>query len=120
MSQKYYYKEEIVELLECDEELLDRLEAEEIVRSVRTETAPGRAFPEDQVERIRIVNNLVRDLDVNLPGCEVILEMRENMMRMRRRFDQILGPRRRIEGPTKVSPASAQSLANAAFSARKP
>ncbi len=27
---------------------------------------------------------------MNLPGVEVILEMRENMIRMQRQFDQIL------------------------------
>ena len=90
MSQKYYYRQQIVELFDCDEEFLDKLEAEELVRPVKVDSEKERVFPEDQVERIRVINNLVRDLEVNLPGAEVILEMRENMMRMQERFDRIL------------------------------
>jgi DNA-binding transcriptional MerR regulator len=90
MSQKYYYRQQIVELFDCEEEFLDELEAEELVCSVEVSSERERVFPEDQVERIRVINNLVRDLEVNLPGAEVILEMRENMMRMQQRFDQIL------------------------------
>lgn len=90
MSQKFYFRREVVELFECDEEFLDELEAEELISAIQMENSLERGFPEDQVERIRIVNNLVRDLNVNLAGCAVILEMRENMMRMRERFDQIL------------------------------
>ena len=90
MSQRYYYREQIVELFDCDEEFLDKLEAEELVCPVKVDSEKERVFPEDQVERIRVINNLVRDLEVNLPGAEVILEMRENMMRMQERFDRIL------------------------------
>lgn len=90
MSQKLYFKREVVERFECDEEFLDKLEAEELISAVQMENSPEPGFPEDQVERIRIISNLIRDLDVNLPGCAVILEMRENMMRMRERFDRIL------------------------------
>jgi MerR family transcriptional regulator/heat shock protein HspR len=32
----------------------------------------------------------MEDMDVNLPGVEVILRMRENMVQMRRQFDAIL------------------------------
>jgi DNA-binding transcriptional MerR regulator len=90
MSQKYYYRQQIVELFDCDEGFLEELEAEELVRSVEVAEERERVFPEEQVERIRVINNLVRDLDVNLPGAEVILEMRENMIRMQQRFDRIL------------------------------
>ena len=90
MSQRYYYREQIVELFDCDEEFLDKLEAEELVRPVKVDSEKESVFPEDQVERIRVIHNLVRDLEVNLPGAEVILEMRENMMRMQERFDRIL------------------------------
>jgi MerR family transcriptional regulator/heat shock protein HspR len=90
MSQKYYYRRQIVELFDCDEKFLDELEDEELVCPIQVEAEREMVFPEDQVERIRVINNLVRDLEVNLPGAEVILEMRENMMRMQERFDRIL------------------------------
>ena len=91
MEERYFLREEIVELFDCDAEFLDQLEAEELVSPVRVDPQSPTAFPPDQVERIRVITNLVRDLDVNLPGCEVILRMRENMIRMQEQFDRILG-----------------------------
>ena len=90
MAPNFYYRRQIIELFECDENFLDNLEAEDLVHSVEDESERERVFPPDQVERIRIINNLVRDLDVNLAGVEVILAMRENMIRMQRQFNEIL------------------------------
>lgn len=90
MAPHYYYRRQIIEIFECDEGFLDRLEAEDLIHSIEEESEPEPVFPPDQVERIRIINNLMQDLDVNLPGVEVILAMRENMIRMQRQFDEIL------------------------------
>ena len=90
MAPNFYYRRQIIEIFECDETFLDKLEAEDLVHSVEDESEQERVFPSDQVERIRIINNLMRDLDVNLAGVEVILAMRENMIRMQRQFDEIL------------------------------
>lgn len=90
MAVEYYYRHEIVELFDCDSKFLDDLEAEDLVSPVTVEREAERVFPAEQVERIRIITNLMRDLDVNLQGCAVILEMREQMLRMQDRFDQIL------------------------------
>jgi MerR family transcriptional regulator/heat shock protein HspR len=90
MTSNFYYRRQIIEIFECDDTFLDKLEAEDLVHSVEDESEQERVFPPDQVERIRIINNLVRDLEVNLAGVEVILAMRENMIRMQRQFDEIL------------------------------
>jgi DNA-binding transcriptional MerR regulator len=90
MKREYYLRKQVIELLECEEEFLEMLEAEELIRSETVEACGEPVFFPDQVERIRIINNLVRDLEVNLPGAEVILEMRMNMIRMQERFDRIL------------------------------
>lgn len=90
MEQDYYSKSQIVEIFGLDESFLDRLEAEDLVRSSELEARIERVFYVDQVERIRIICNLMNDLEVNLAGVEVILEMRENMIRMHRQFDAIL------------------------------
>ena len=90
MAPDYYYRRQIIEIFECDEGFIDRLEAEDLVQSVEAESEPERVFPPEQVERIRIINNLMRELEVNLAGVEVILAMRENMIRMQRQFDEIL------------------------------
>jgi MerR family transcriptional regulator, heat shock protein HspR len=90
MPQNYYYRKQIVEIFGFEEDFINELESEELIRSEELESAHERVFPLDQMERMRIICNLVRDLEVNLPGVEVILEMRENMIRMQRQFDQIL------------------------------
>jgi len=90
MAQDYYYRKEIIEIFECDENFIDELEAEDLVHSVEKASGQERVFPVDQVERIRIINNLMRDLEVNLAGVEVILAMRENMILMQRQFQEIL------------------------------
>jgi len=90
MAQDYYYRRQILEIFEFDEDFLDELESEELVRSEELESTRERVFALDQVERMRIIRNLVRELEVNLPGVEVILEMRENMILMQRQFDRIL------------------------------
>lgn len=90
MGTEYFYRHEIVELFQCDAKFLDDLEAEDLVAPVKIDRESERVFSPDQVERIRIITNLMRDLDVNLAGCAVILEMREQMLHMQERFDQIL------------------------------
>jgi MerR family transcriptional regulator/heat shock protein HspR len=41
-----------------------------------------RLYSEDDVKRLEIILNLIRDLGVNLAGVEVILNMRQNMERI--------------------------------------
>ena len=73
-----------------DEKFLSRLEDEELVHPVQVESVPENVFLVEEVERIRIIHNLVNELEVNLPGVEVILEMRENMLRMQQQCNVIL------------------------------
>jgi MerR family transcriptional regulator, heat shock protein HspR len=89
-AQEFYFRRQIIEIFECDEDFLRELEEEDLINPVTTGSAPEPVFPPDQVERIRIIYNLMHELDVNLAGVEVILEMRENMIQMQRQFDKIL------------------------------
>ena len=50
----------------------------------------GKALPSKQLERLEMIVRLQRDLGVNLPGIDVILEMRGRMIRMRKEVDEIL------------------------------
>ena len=86
----YYYRKQVMEIFQCDEHFLDKLEEEDLVRSVRVASLEEKVFPLDQVERIRIIRNLIEELEVNLPGVEVILSMRENMILMQHQFQEIL------------------------------
>src|SRR6185369_14228715 len=43
------------------------------------------------LDRARVTALLTQELEVNLAGAEVILRMRDDMIAMRRQFDEILG-----------------------------
>ena len=90
MVREYYHRQQILEIFDFDEEFLERLEDEDLVESITLPPSDERVFLPEQVERIRIISNLTRDLEVNIAGCGVILEMREQMIRMERDFDRIL------------------------------
>jgi MerR family transcriptional regulator/heat shock protein HspR len=90
MGDEYYYRKQVIEIFELEEGFLAELEEEDLIHTVEVETCGEKVFTMDQVERVRIISNLVRDLEVNLPGVEVILAMRENMILMQRQFDNII------------------------------
>jgi MerR family transcriptional regulator/heat shock protein HspR len=75
--------------LGTDVEFLESLEAEGLIELKRT--AEGdRVVSSEDAERIRVVLLLVSDLEVNMPGAEVIVHMREAMLAMQRQFGEIL------------------------------
>lgn len=86
----YYRREQVLEIFDLQESFLDELESEDLIRCSILDRPEDKVYPVDQVERIRIICNLTHDLEVNLPGVEVILQMRENMIMIRHQFDQIL------------------------------
>ncbi len=67
---------------------LEAIEAEGLI-TVR-KIQGRRTIDDDQVERLEMIQRLRRDLAVNLPGIDVILQMRGRMIQMRREVDQIL------------------------------
>lgn len=90
MSKEYWTVQEVVEIIEIDEDFLTDLEREEIV----CPTCPGgrstKHFSAKDLERLRLAKTLMEDMEVNLPGIEIILRMRQDMIDMRRQFDHIL------------------------------
>jgi MerR family transcriptional regulator/heat shock protein HspR len=90
MNQDYFHRRQIIEIFEIDEKFLRGLEDEELVHPVQVDSIAEEVFPIEEVERIRIIHNLMNELEVNLPGVEVILEMRRNMIRMQEQFNVIL------------------------------
>ena len=85
----YYTRRQIVELLEIDEVFLVSLEREDIVLRDAPPDAEGE-FSERMLERARVAQNLVRDLEVNLPGVAVIVRLREEMVGLRRHMEDLL------------------------------
>ena len=86
----YYTRRQVVELLEIDEVFLVSLEGEDIVlRDAPPES--GGEYSERMLERVRVAQNLVRDLEVNLPGVAVIVRLREEMVGLRRHVEELRG-----------------------------
>ena len=93
----YYTRQQVLELLDLDEGLLVALEREEIVEGDAPSSAGGE-FSERMLERARVAANLVRELDVNLPGAAIIVRMREEMAELRHRVTEVLAELERRGG----------------------
>jgi len=85
----FYTRKQVLELLEIDDGFLVTLEREEIVARDAPAGGPG-DFSDLMLERARVAQNLVRDLDVNLPGVAVIVRLREEVSGLRRSLEQLL------------------------------
>jgi hypothetical protein len=84
----FYSRQQIVQLLEIEDEFLITLESEEIVFCDAPEEHPGE-FSEQMLERARVADNLVNELEVNLPGVAVILQMRENLAALHHHLENL-------------------------------
>ncbi len=90
MAKEYWTITQVVEYFEVDEGFLEALEAERIIRATQEEDPALRRFCADELEKLRLAKLLMEDLNVNMPGVEVILRMRRNLVDMRNQFDDIL------------------------------
>jgi hypothetical protein len=75
--------ETLLEILEGDRELLDELFRAGVIE-MHGEFAPTEA------DDARVARVLVRELDVNWPGVEIILRMRRELVEMQRQTEELL------------------------------
>ncbi len=73
----------------ADAELVNTLVQAEVIH-VEYDPEGEALISQQDAERLRLVQVLTRELDVNLAGVEVILHMREDMLAMQKQFDDIL------------------------------
>ena len=90
MTKKYWSFTEVVEFFQVNETFLNDLEKEDIVCPTCREGLSDRSFSASEMEKVRLAKILMEEMDVNLAGVEVILQMRKNMIAMRKQFDAIL------------------------------
>lgn len=86
---RFYSRTEIIKLLEIDDGFVEALEREDIVAADAPASETGE-FSEQMLERVRVAYNLVHDLEVNLPGVAIIVQMREEMSGLRHRLEGLL------------------------------
>lgn len=89
-QQKHWKITEIIKTFHIDESFIRELEEDEIVCSTCKKKNADKLFSPEDVEKLRLAKVLMEEMEVNRPGIEVILRMRQNMIDMRKQFDDIL------------------------------
>ena len=79
----------VAEMLEIHPQTLRLYEREGLVTPQRTE-GNTRLYSQEDIDKLRCVLRLTRELGVNLAGVVVILGMRENMAQMQEMMDQLI------------------------------
>ncbi|MBX3028107.1 hypothetical protein KF840_24735 [bacterium] len=102
MSVRYLRLSDVCERFAIDDELLRVVEAEKLVEIEHPTDADAVVTPE-QAERLRLIAVLMRELEVNVAGVEVILHMHADLCAMQRDFHEVLQAvvvemRRRLAG----------------------
>ena len=90
MSKEFWSVAEIIKIFNVDQNFIENLEKENIICKVRTEKTPEKRFSLNDMEKLRLAKILMHEMDVNIPGIEVILQMRQSMIDMRKQLDAIL------------------------------
>jgi hypothetical protein len=83
---RYYTRAELLQLLEVEETFLWSLEQEEIIW---LDAPEAQGYSERMLERVRVSQNLVHELDVNLAGAAVILSLREQLTDLQARLAEL-------------------------------
>ncbi len=89
MRKEFWNFLEITKIFNIDEEFIVELEREEIISPVYKKKKTEKTISLKDMERLRMAKILMHEMDVNIPGVEVILKMHQNMIDMRKQFDDI-------------------------------
>jgi len=86
----YVKVREICLRLEIGEDAVREWAHEGLVTLCEPPEAEEAVLSTADAERVRLIALLMREMEVNLAGVEVILHMREDQLAMRRQFDEVL------------------------------
>ncbi|MGA2193124.1 MAG: helix-turn-helix transcriptional regulator [Nitrospirota bacterium] len=84
----------VAEMLGVHPQTLRLYEREGFIRPGRTEGGV-RLYSDNDIERIKLILNLTREMGVNLAGVDVILSMRERMEKQRAEMEDLMDEMRR-------------------------
>ncbi len=85
----YYHISAVSRMYNIHPQTLRLYEREGLIQPSRSE-GNTRLYTEEDLERLEVILNLIRDLGVNLAGVEVILNMREKMKEMEKQVNELL------------------------------
>jgi MerR family transcriptional regulator/heat shock protein HspR len=90
MKKKPYYMISIVsEMFEIHPQTLRQYEKMELIKPSRTE-GNTRLYSEEDIERLKLILTLTREMGVNLAGVEIILNMKEQIETLQNQTDMLL------------------------------
>ena len=78
----------VAQMLSIHPQTLRLYEREELIRPKRSE-GKTRLYSSRDVERVKFITHLTRDMGVNLAGVEIIFRMREKMEEMQKEMDRL-------------------------------
>ncbi len=90
MTKEFWTIKEVIEVFELEEITVEQLEEEEILCPRCQGDLSSRLFSREDMERLRLAKILMDEMGVNIPGVDIILRLRQNLIDMRRQFDAIL------------------------------
>ncbi|ADR19046.1 heat shock protein transcriptional repressor HspR [Calditerrivibrio nitroreducens] len=79
----------VAEMLNIHPQTLRQYERCELIKPSRT-IGNVRLYSEEDIEKLKFIITLTRDMGVNLAGVEIILKMRQQMEEMRQQMEQML------------------------------
>ncbi len=99
----------VAEMLDIHPQTLRLYEREGLVIPKRTD-GNTRLYSQDDIDKLRRVLSLTRELGVNLAGVEVILSMRQKMEQLQEAMEQIVQYVQQLEIQVKVTERNPQIL----------
>src|ERR1039457_3779648 len=88
-SKGAYMISAVAEMYEIHPQTLRLYEREGLLKPSRTE-GNTRLYTDEDLERLKFILNLARDLGVNIAGIAIILQMRERMEEMNRQMQSFV------------------------------
>ena len=87
-TKKIYYLDQIIKITNFTEEELKRIEDEGLIE-IRIENNV-RYFLDEDLEKLRFIKMLMDEFEINLPGIDVILHMRQKMIELQNNFIEFI------------------------------
>lgn len=83
-TKKIYYIEQVIELTDLNENEIKEIEDEGLIE--KREENNVRYFYDEDVERLQLIKRLKDELEINLAGIDVILNMRKKLIELQENF----------------------------------
>lgn len=90
MTKEFWTITEVLKVFQVTRDFISDLEREDIICPICKEDTSNRLLSVAEMEKLRIAKILVEDMGVNIEGVDIILQMRQRMIEMRKQFDAIL------------------------------